>query len=226
MSAMPSRSQSSQPRKHHALNKITRLGIGAAVGAIVAWLVPTPPDAGIIGKLLLAFCVTSLVFAIPLLSVMMRADADRTRDLVHGLDAGRSFVDLIVVVASLASLAGVGMMLLTGSTPADQRVAEAILSLATVGAAWLLIPTSFAMRYARHWFNAQPDSVDLHQDEPPSYSDFVYLAFTVAMTYAISDTDLKTSEIRRIAIRQAGLSYLFGTVIIAASINLLAGLAG
>ena len=46
------------------------------------------------------------------------------------------------------------------------------------------------------------------------------------MTYAISDTDLKTSEIRRIAIRQAGLSYLFGTVIIAASINLLAGLAG
>mgnify|MGYP003441096044 FL=1 len=145
---------------------------------------------------------------------------------MHGLDAGRSFVDLIVVVASLASLAGVGMMLLTGSTPADQRFAEAILSLATVGAAWLLIPTSFAMRYARHWFNAQPDSVDLHQDEPPSYSDFVYLAFTVAMTYAISDTDLKTSEIRRIAIRQAGLSYLFGTVIIAASINLLAGLAG
>ena len=42
-----------------------------------------------------------------------------------------------------------------------------------------------------------------------------YLAFTIGMTFQVSDTDLKTSEIRATALRHALLSYLFGTVVIA-----------
>jgi uncharacterized membrane protein len=45
------------------------------------------------------------------------------------------------------------------------------------------------------------------------------------MTFQVSDTDLKTSEIRATALRHALLSYLFGSVILAATINLIAGLA-
>ena len=72
---------------------------------------------------------------------------------------------------------------------------------------------------------ATGSTLNLHQDDPPRYSYFAYLAFTIAMSYAVSDTDLKSSEIRRIALRQAWLSYLFGTIIVAATINLIAGLA-
>ena len=45
------------------------------------------------------------------------------------------------------------------------------------------------------------------------------------MTYQVSDTDLTTRVTRHTALRHALLSYLFGTVIIAATINLAAGLA-
>ena len=45
------------------------------------------------------------------------------------------------------------------------------------------------------------------------------------MTYQVSDTSLQTSQIRGVALRQALLSYLFGAVILAATINLVAGLA-
>jgi uncharacterized membrane protein len=67
--------------------------------------------------------------------------------------------------------------------------------------------------------------VDFNQDDPPRYADFAYLAFTIGMTFQVSDTDLKTTEIRATALRHALLSYLFGSVILAATINLIAGLA-
>ena len=54
----------------------------------------------------------------------------------------------------------------------------------------------------------------------------LYTAFAVGVSFAISDTDLKTTRVRRIALGHAWLSYLFGTVAVAATINLIAGLAG
>ena len=67
-------------------------------------------------------------------------------------------------------------------------------------------------------------SGDFNQDEPPAYVDFAYLAFTIGMTYQVSDTDLQTRTIRATALRQAMLSYLLGAVILAITINLVAGL--
>ena len=67
-------------------------------------------------------------------------------------------------------------------------------------------------------------SIDFNSDGPPRYSDFAYLAFTIGMTFQVSDTNLTSGDIRRAALRHALLSYLFGVVIIAVMINLLAGL--
>ncbi len=64
-----------------------------------------------------------------------------------------------------------------------------------------------------------------HETEPPQYSDFAYLAFTIGMTFQVSDTDICRSDIRRTALRQALLSYPLGAVVIAAAINLVSGLA-
>jgi uncharacterized membrane protein len=64
-----------------------------------------------------------------------------------------------------------------------------------------------------------------NQNVPSRYSDFAYLAFTIGMTFQVSDTDLKTPAIRSTALRQALLSYLFGAVILATTINPVAGLA-
>ena len=44
------------------------------------------------------------------------------------------------------------------------------------------------------------------------------------MTFQVSDTDIQATTIRRSALRHALLSYLFGAVILAGAINLVAGL--
>ena len=61
------------------------------------------------------------------------------------------------------------MMLLAGNA-ADAEGRAGGLAIAAVASAWILLPTMYAMRYARHWFGAQPDCIDLHQDDPPRFT--------------------------------------------------------
>jgi uncharacterized membrane protein len=84
--------------------------------------------------------------------------------------------------------------------------------------------TVCTVRYARLYYADPPGGIDFNQDEPPRYLDFAYLAFTLGMTYQVSDTDLQTHEIRGTALRHALLSYLLGAVILATIINMVAGL--
>ena len=66
--------------------------------------------------------------------------------------------------------------------------------------------------------------ISFNEDEDPQYSDFAYLAFTIGMTFQVSDTDIQDKQIRRTALRQALLSYPLGAMVIASTINLLSGL--
>jgi uncharacterized membrane protein len=58
----------------------------------------------------------------------------------------------------------------------------------------------------------------------PTYKDFAYLAFTIGMTFQVADTNLKASDVRHTVLRHALLSYLFGSLILAAAVNIIAGL--
>ena len=66
--------------------------------------------------------------------------------------------------------------------------------------------------------------IDFKKDDPPDYVDFAYVAFTVGMTFQVSDTDIQLRAIRRAVLGHALLAYVFGTVIIAVTINVIAGL--
>ena len=72
--------------------------------------------------------------------------------------------------------------------------------------------------------NLPDGGVNFNQDQPPCYLDFAYLAFTIGMTFQVSDTDLESPAIRHTALRHALVSYLLGAVIVAGTINLVAGL--
>ena len=98
------------------------------------------------------------------------------------------------------------------------------MALLSVGLSWTLVHTVYAARYAT-MFYATKHGVDFNEPLPPRYSDFAYLAFTIGMTYQVSDTDLTNKEIRAVALRHALLSYSLGAVVLATTINLVAGLA-
>jgi uncharacterized membrane protein len=149
-------------------------------------------------------------------------------------DPTRRVTRLIILAAAVASLAGVGTLLL-GTTSGANRAGAAVLGLGSVAIAWLVVHSLFTLHYAELYYDgggdpAQPGAgprggIDFALDTPPQYSDFAYLAFTVGMTYQLSDTPLTTRILRMSVLRHALLSYLFGSLILGASVNLIVSLA-
>jgi uncharacterized membrane protein len=71
---------------------------------------------------------------------------------------------------------------------------------------------------------ASRGGIDFDEPDPPRHIDFAYLAFTVGMTFQVSDTDIQDKKIRATILRHMWLSYLFRAFIVAITINLIAGL--
>lgn len=136
-------------------------------------------------------------------------------------DPGRWVSDLILIVASVASVAGVGYILIAGNA---HDVANAALGAACVLASWVLVHTLYGVRYADLYFSAPSPPIDFG-DEPPRYIDFAYLTFCLGMTYQISNTTIRTSQLRSVVLWHTLLSYFLGAVVLACTVNLVAGLA-
>jgi uncharacterized membrane protein len=141
-------------------------------------------------------------------------------------DPGRRVGSVIGLVCSVASVGAIGYLLLQRAPTARLVVIQAALCVVSVVLAWVTVHTIFTVRYAHLYYSEPEGGIEFHQQQPPRYSDFAYVAFTVGMSYAISDTDVGKSEIRRTALLHALTSYLLGAVVIGATINLLVSLPG
>ncbi len=202
-----------------------RVAVMLLVGTAVA--LATGLGGGWVYAPLAGWDVAALVFAVSVWAGTVRLDADGTRSHATQEDPSRATSDLIVMVAAVASLVAVGAVLIEASSAKGAR--QGLLAgfgLASVAVSWFAVHTLFTLRYASLFYEGTVGGIDFNQDEPPRYTDFAYLAFTLGMTYQVSDTDLKTHAIRATALRHGLLSYLFGSVILATAINLVVGLAG
>lgn len=66
--------------------------------------------------------------------------------------------------------------------------------------------------------------IDFRQEDPPAYSDFAHLAFTIGVTFGVTDNPVVSTHIRKVALAHALLSYFLNTGILAVAINLVTGL--
>jgi uncharacterized membrane protein len=140
-------------------------------------------------------------------------------------DPSRPVSDVVLLAAAVVSLGAVGIVLVQASSekgPAQDLLAG--VGVATVALSWLVVHTVYTLQYARLYYSDSPGGVDFNQTLPPRYADFAYLSLTLGMTFQVSDTELQEPTIRAAALRQALLSYLFGVVIVATTINLIASL--
>jgi uncharacterized membrane protein len=209
----------------HALD-LRRAVVVLAIAAIVNGVV-----FGFVGwklALVAGWDAGALTFLLSTWPIIARADGVRAHLLATREDPTRTTSTALLVGASVASLAGVGFTLhQAGHESGPSRVLLIGLGVLTVTLSWTVANTVYTLRYAHLHFASQPAGIKfggLHEDAPPSYRDFAYVAFTIGMCYQVSDTTLGASRIRRAALTHAGLSYVFGVVIVAGSVNLISGL--
>ena len=205
-----------------SLSARARLLVATSVGVIVAIVVAFVGAWQI--SVLLGWCGLALTFDVWVWSIALRADGPTTRRIATREDDSRVMADAILVLASVASLVGVVVGLVKANDL--EGVASALLTIVgvlSVVLAWATVHTTFTLRYA-HLYYRDGGGVDFNEHRDPDYHDFAYLAFTIGMTYQVSDTDITSPAIRRAALRHALVSFLFGTAIIAVTINVVANL--
>jgi uncharacterized membrane protein len=199
---------------------LASLTIGLASGLLVAVLA-TP-------RLLplTTWTVTVAVLLTWVWTVSWPLDPEGTKRVAEQEITTRS-TDVWLLAAAVTSLAVVVVALVQSSSKRDaSAVASVLLSVLSVTLSWALVNTVYAFKYARLYYLDEPDAggIDFKQVHPPTYSDFAYLAFTVGMSFAVSETEPTSTRIRRVALGHALLSYAFGTGVLAVAINLVTNL--
>lgn len=203
------------PARRHLLMSGTS---GVLVAALVVWLVP-------VGYwLLVGWDVACLVYLTTVgIEVWPRTVAETAR-LAEYTDPTRAASDAITLSAAVASLGAITVVLVSANSASGTgEILPIAVALVSIVLSWGVVHAVFTLRYAHLYYDGVDGGIDFNGDKP-RYSDFAYLAFTLGMTFQVSDTALQTNLIRRTALRHGLLSYLFGTGIVAIAINLVASL--
>ena len=131
-----------------------------------------------------------------------------------------------VTVSFFAIIGEFGSM--KGAAAASKETKVALVA-ATLVLSWLLAQVVFALRYA-HEYYAGPEGgpVDgglaFPSDDQPDYWDFLYFSVVLGMTFQVSDVNITSRKLRRLATLHGLMGFLFNTVIIALTVNLASGL--
>jgi uncharacterized membrane protein len=227
----PTMTTSPPPTRYHrwlgwyapAMRRAVVVGsIGLTVVVVLAWFVPW-------GMAVVAgWDAAALSFLVSIWPIILRADGAHAVQLATREDETRGSAAVLLVGASVASLLGVGLALdLAGRESGSLRMLLIGIAVLTVVVSWTVVNTVYTLRYADLHFRSREEGIafgDPDRQAPPTYRDFAYLAFTIGMCYQVSDTTVRDRRIRGTVLFHAFLSYVFGVVIVAGSVNLIAGL--
>jgi uncharacterized membrane protein len=202
-----------------------RIAVSLAAGILAGIAV------GLMGHLklvpLIGWDVAAAVFCVWMWATIAPLGPKETERRAEREDPGKRQADALLLVASVASLIAVGVLLVqAGHAKGLVEAAYVGLGVLSVILSWTMVHTRYTLHYAHLYYSGENGGIDFGGDDSvsPCYMDFAYLAFTIGMTFQVSDTSLQTKEFRVSVLHHALLSYLFGTVIVATAINLIAGL--
>ncbi|MHB1179600.1 MAG: DUF1345 domain-containing protein [Daejeonella sp.] len=180
----------------------------------------------------LAYALSSLILA--WITILTSHPAEVKHE-AHAQDSSRTLVFLFAVAAAFASLFAI-LILLQGSEESSRQglAYQIIIPFACVMSSWWLVHTVFTLRYAHFYYcdmdndkkgeNMKPGGLIFPDEKEPDYLDFTYFAFVVGMTFQVSDIQITSRRIRRLAWMHGVLSFAFNTVIVALTINIVSGL--
>jgi uncharacterized membrane protein len=198
-----------------------RVTCGLLVGAVTGVVASryTVPSAAI----LLGWDAAVAVYLVWTWSAIWRLDPGLTARLAKREDPSVVVAEFLLIGAGVAVLGAVAFALVRAGQAADGMKAFLItLGLFSVVLSWTVVHTVFMLRYARAYYSEPPGGIEFNEDEPPTYIDFAYYAFTIGMTYQVADTNITSKAVRRITLEHALLAYLYGAVLLGLVINVVA----
>ncbi|WP_379015548.1 DUF1345 domain-containing protein [Parasediminibacterium paludis] len=151
--------------------------------------------------------------------------------VVEQQDDGLKVIFMIVLVAICFSLFGTLLLLNSKAESTFNKIFHTAVSLSPIVLSWILLHTIFAIRYAHLYHDhnklntgSRIGGIDFPTKEKPDYIDFAYFSFVIGMTFQVSDVVVSSRVIRRFVLMHSLISFVFNTIIVALTINTIAGL--
>ncbi len=203
-----------------------RLLYGAVVGAAVA-LIPWPT--GGMARGLVGWCAGVLVYQVLTWWLADTFDARHTRERAQSLDQPNVMILVSMLVVVVVSVIAITMLLQQVKQLSGwERAGHVVLGVVALADSWLMMHTIYAFHYAhRYYINQKGDSPDGGLDFPgkdePDYFDFLYYSYVIGMTSQVSDVQATSRDMRRITLIHSVLAFAFNMLVLALSINVVAG---
>jgi uncharacterized membrane protein len=176
----------------------------------------------------LGFCITHLLFSWLTIATCAPEQIRRT---ARKQDTGRAVISVFMLIAACASLVALAILISPIKNLGDGRqTVHVVLAIASVFCAWMLIHTNFVFRYAHLYYSERKGDqdttggLDFPGDEEPDYLDFTYFTYVIGTTFQVADVAISSKKIRRVVCLHGVMSFVFNTVILALSINLISGI--
>lgn len=174
------------------------------------------------------FCISMIFFSWIL---FITTNSDDLCLVVEKQDDGLKIIFIIVLVAVSFSVFGTVALLAEKNETSVNKIWHTVISLSPVLLSWFLLHTMFTIRYAHLYHDhnkldtgSQVGGIEFPTEEDPDYLDFAYFSFVIGMTFQVSDVTVSSRAIRRFVLRHSLISFAFNTIIVALTINTLAGL--
>lgn len=183
--------------------------------------------------------ITWIAFALMIIImdwiIIMSSHPMEVRRIASIEDSSRTLIFLFVIIASLISMLAIFFLLKSSKELSPEAVTgHVLLAMTSVIISWWLVHTIFALRYAHMFYATDPDDDQKKKplgglefpgkEKDPDYLDFVYFSFVVGMTFQVSDVEISSRFIRRLAWIHGLIAFAFNTAIVALSINVISGL--
>lgn len=157
---------------------------------------------------------------------------EHLRNHARAQDVSRLVIFFVVVAAACVALLSVGFVIRTHDPGMRASVTSHVcLALSTVALCWTLLHTLFSLHYAHVFYGDADDDLTMDRglefpggDNTPDYVDFAYFSFVIGMTCQVSDVQIKSKRMRRLALLHGVISFGFNTFILALLINTISGL--
>ena len=215
----------------HRLNQRarTRVGIALLVG-LVTW-VCLPQWLWLITRLLIGWNAGVIAFLGLAYAKLLTATPEEISHTARQQDEPRVAILIVAMLAAVTSLVAIGFLLQQAQAlSSTHRAWLIVLAGLTVVTAWVLVHTFFIFHYAHLYYGDRKDpgqadgGLDFPGGELPDYLDFAYFSFCIAMTSQVSDVQVSSQRLRRLVCIHSLFSFAFYTVILALTINVVAGL--
>ncbi len=176
-------------------------------------------------SLLLGFDLGVLMYLVALARLFERC---KTMEMMRG-QARRQDTGRWGVLWTALGLTGVVAVALTTELGAAHGggVQGLVIATSSIVLSWLFLNIMFAMHYAHGYygdFGKKHEGLEFPGTPQPDYWDFAYFAIVIGMTFQVSDVQITSRYLRRVALMHSVIAFFFNVFIIAISVNIAASL--